>query len=119
MALGLTQPLKKISIRNIPGSKGRPVRKADNLTAICEPTVQNRWVPQRLTTLWASMAYYRDTFNYGSNYMILHVQYRIFFKINDRYILCHLFIFFLYLTKLMQLDFSFMQCESLYWHNMN
>jgi hypothetical protein len=39
MALGSTQPLTEISIRNLPGSKGRPARKADNLTAICEPIV--------------------------------------------------------------------------------
>jgi hypothetical protein len=25
--------------RNIPGGKGRPARKFDNLTAICEPIV--------------------------------------------------------------------------------
>jgi hypothetical protein len=28
-----------MSTRNIPGGKGRPARKADNLTAICEPIV--------------------------------------------------------------------------------
>jgi hypothetical protein len=39
MALGSTQPLKEMSTRNLPGCKGRPARKADNLTAICEPTV--------------------------------------------------------------------------------
>jgi hypothetical protein len=39
MALGSTQPLKKMSTRNLPGGKGRPVHKADNLTAICEPIV--------------------------------------------------------------------------------
>jgi hypothetical protein len=39
MALGLTQPLTEMSTRNIRGSKGRPARKADNLTAISEPTV--------------------------------------------------------------------------------
>jgi hypothetical protein len=37
MALGLTQPLTEMSTRNLPGDKGRPVRDADNLTAICEP----------------------------------------------------------------------------------
>jgi hypothetical protein len=26
-----------MSIRNLPGGKERPARKADNLTAICEP----------------------------------------------------------------------------------
>jgi hypothetical protein len=39
MALGSTQPLTEMSTRNLPGSKGRPVHKADNLTAVCEPTV--------------------------------------------------------------------------------
>jgi hypothetical protein len=39
MALGSTQPLIELSTRNIPGGEGRPARKADNLTAICEPIV--------------------------------------------------------------------------------
>jgi hypothetical protein len=39
MAFGSTQPLTEMSTRNIPGGKGRPARKADNLTAICEPIV--------------------------------------------------------------------------------
>jgi hypothetical protein len=39
MALGSTQPLTEMSNTNLPGGKGRPVRKADNLTSICEPTV--------------------------------------------------------------------------------
>jgi hypothetical protein len=37
MALGSTQPLTEMSTRNLPGGKGRPARKADNITAICEP----------------------------------------------------------------------------------
>jgi hypothetical protein len=36
MALGSTQPLTKMSTSNLPGGKGRPARKADNLTAIFE-----------------------------------------------------------------------------------
>jgi hypothetical protein len=39
MALGSTQPLTEMSIRNLRGVKGRLVRKADNLTAICEPII--------------------------------------------------------------------------------
>jgi hypothetical protein len=41
MALGSTQPLTETSTRNFPGGggKGRPGRKADNLTAICVPIV--------------------------------------------------------------------------------
>jgi hypothetical protein len=38
-ALDSTQPLTEMSTRNISGIEGRPARKADNLTAICEPTV--------------------------------------------------------------------------------
>jgi hypothetical protein len=32
-----------MSTRNLPGGKGRPARKADNLTAICEPMVYRKW----------------------------------------------------------------------------
>jgi hypothetical protein len=39
MALESTQPLTEMSTRNFSGSKGRPARKADNPTAICEPIV--------------------------------------------------------------------------------
>jgi hypothetical protein len=39
LALGLTQPLTEMSTRNLPGGKGRPARRADNLTAICDPIV--------------------------------------------------------------------------------
>jgi hypothetical protein len=35
MVLGSTQPLTEMIARNLPGGKGRPARKADNLTAIC------------------------------------------------------------------------------------
>jgi hypothetical protein len=36
MALGSTQPLTEMNTRNIPGGKGQPVHKANNLTAVCE-----------------------------------------------------------------------------------
>jgi hypothetical protein len=39
MALWSTQLLTEMSTSNLPGGKGRPARKADNLTAICEPIV--------------------------------------------------------------------------------
>jgi hypothetical protein len=39
VALGVTQPLTEMSTRNLPGVKARPARKADNVTAICEPIV--------------------------------------------------------------------------------
>jgi hypothetical protein len=58
MALGSTQPLTKMSTRNLPGGKGGPAREADNLTAICEPNVYEMWEPRRLTTLWAFTACY-------------------------------------------------------------
>jgi hypothetical protein len=47
MALGMTA-----SIRNdYQGSNVRPMRKADNLTTICEPIVWKMWDARRLTTL--------------------------------------------------------------------
>jgi hypothetical protein len=39
MALGSTQPLTEMKTRDLPGGKGRLARKAENLTAICEPIV--------------------------------------------------------------------------------
>jgi hypothetical protein len=39
ITLESTQPVTELSTRNLPGGKGGPLRKADNLTAICEPTV--------------------------------------------------------------------------------
>jgi hypothetical protein len=39
MALRSTQPLTEMITTNLPGGKGQPVCKADNLTAICELTV--------------------------------------------------------------------------------
>jgi hypothetical protein len=42
MAWRSTQPLTEMSTGNLPGVKGRPARKVDNLTAICEPIVQTK-----------------------------------------------------------------------------
>jgi hypothetical protein len=39
MAQGSTQLVTEMSISNLPAGKGRPARKADNLTTICEPIV--------------------------------------------------------------------------------
>jgi hypothetical protein len=39
MALGATQLLTEMSNRNLPGYKGRPARRAEKLTSICEPIV--------------------------------------------------------------------------------
>jgi hypothetical protein len=64
VALGSTQPLTEMSTRNFPGGKGRLVHKADNFTAICEPTVWKTWEPWRLTTLWAPTACYRNNFTF-------------------------------------------------------
>jgi hypothetical protein len=39
MALAATQPVTEMSTKRLPGGKGRPARKADNLTANCEAIV--------------------------------------------------------------------------------
>jgi hypothetical protein len=39
MALDSTKRLAEVTTLNFPGDKRRQARKADNLTAICEPTV--------------------------------------------------------------------------------
>jgi hypothetical protein len=47
MALGSTRPLTEMSTRNLPRGKERPVGEADNLSAICEPTVKKMWQLRR------------------------------------------------------------------------
>jgi hypothetical protein len=37
MVLESIQLLTEMSTRNIPGAKGRPARKTDNLAVICDP----------------------------------------------------------------------------------
>jgi hypothetical protein len=65
MSLESTQSLKEIITRNLPGEgRGRPARKADNLTAICEPIVWIMWESRRLTALWAFTTYYRASLNF-------------------------------------------------------
>jgi hypothetical protein len=67
-----------MSTRNLPGGTGRPARKADKLTATCEPIVYKIWEPRRLTTLWAFLACYGDslivylyqTANFGTKILI-------------------------------------------------
>jgi hypothetical protein len=49
MALGLTQPLTEMSIRNFPGVKKRPAPTADNLAECLKI-----WEPQPLAILRAS-----------------------------------------------------------------
>jgi hypothetical protein len=39
MSLGSTQPLTELSTINLPGVKGRPARKADNLTSIIKSII--------------------------------------------------------------------------------
>jgi hypothetical protein len=43
MALGLIQLLTEMCPTNLPGGKGQPAHKADNLTTICELTVLKMW----------------------------------------------------------------------------
>jgi hypothetical protein len=47
----MSQPLTKITPKNLHGVKERPVRKADNITATCELIVQKILEPRRLTAL--------------------------------------------------------------------
>jgi hypothetical protein len=44
--------------------KTQPVRKADNLTVICEPIAWTMWSPRYLITLWPSAASNRDSLTF-------------------------------------------------------
>jgi hypothetical protein len=52
----LFQSLTEMSTRNLPGSKVRSVRKADNFTGICNKIVWKVWDSRRPTTPWSSIA---------------------------------------------------------------
>jgi hypothetical protein len=65
--LGSTQPLAEMSTRNLPGGKGLPARRTDNLTAISDLIVYKMWERRRLTTLWGFTACYRDSFTLKMN----------------------------------------------------
>jgi hypothetical protein len=49
MALGLTQPLTEMITEDISGANVQQVRKADNITAICEPITKTMRDPRHLT----------------------------------------------------------------------
>jgi hypothetical protein len=63
-ALRSTQPVTQMSTRKLPGCKGRPMRKADNLTTICKPTAEKMRESQHLTNLWTSMVCYRYSYTF-------------------------------------------------------
>jgi hypothetical protein len=67
MVLGSTQPLTEMSTRNLPGGKGRSARKADNLTATCQPIFWKMRDRRRLTTLRAPTDCYRENFSFNQN----------------------------------------------------
>jgi hypothetical protein len=58
--LGSTQLRTEKSTRKYSSCKGRPVRKADNFTAICEQIAQKIWEVRRLKNMQSYKAYHRD-----------------------------------------------------------
>jgi hypothetical protein len=77
MALRSTQPLTEMSTRNLPGGKGQPASKVDNLTVIYEPIVYKVWEPRRLTTLMASTACYRGSFTFSITWRLRKLVYPV------------------------------------------
>jgi hypothetical protein len=50
MTVGSTRLITEMSNRNIPGGRGRPERKAQNLTVIPKPIAYKMWKPLRPVT---------------------------------------------------------------------
>jgi hypothetical protein len=89
MALGSAQPLIEMITRNLSGGKGRPARKADNLTANSESIVWKMWEPRRLTSLWAPTACYRNSFTFFIA-IIVYVQRNVSHRIKVQWLACEL-----------------------------
>jgi hypothetical protein len=53
---------------------GRPGRKALNPAPSVSRLPRKMWEPRRLTTLWASMASYRDGFNFLASYHLCCIR---------------------------------------------
>ena len=85
MALGSTQPLVKMSTRNIPGGKGgRCVRRTNSPHSCAE--CHGIWESTPSGNLWATPGLFRDTFNVF-----------IFHK-NVQILICVKFMFFYFLN---------------------
>jgi hypothetical protein len=108
MVLGSTQLLTEMSTRNVPGGKERPAREVDNFTAICEPIVWILWDLQRLTTLRASMAWYRDSFTLPLCALFLYFYVQRFYR-TDIFHLTFNYLFFV----IYYLFIEFRQCAKL------
>jgi hypothetical protein len=61
MGLWSTQPLTEMNTRNFPGCNGLPARLKTSPPSVSRLS-SKMWEPRRLTTPWASMASYRDSF---------------------------------------------------------
>jgi hypothetical protein len=84
MVLGSTEPPTEMSTRNLPGDKGRPAHKAGNFTSICEPIAYKMWEPRRLTTLWSSVACYRNRFTLLlTDVRHVEIEIKLYNKINS------------------------------------
>jgi hypothetical protein len=57
---------RDISEKNLV-STARPVREADNVTAICQPTVYTVWDPQHLATQSSTACYGKSFYNNNDN----------------------------------------------------
>jgi len=80
MDLGSTQPLVKMSIKNIPGGKGdRCVRLTTSPPSCAE--CHEIWEPKPPGTLWATPGLLRDCFTLLSVYRICSRNLRTFFPI--------------------------------------
>jgi hypothetical protein len=67
MDLGFTVSNRNEYQKMFLGSKARPTREADSLTATCEPIVWEMWDPRHLTNLFTCAASYGDSFSFWAD----------------------------------------------------
>jgi hypothetical protein len=86
MALGVTQPLVKMSTRNIPGGKGGRCVKLTSPTSRAE--CHEIWEPKPSGTLWATPGLLRDSFTFTFIYTVLHTYRTIKKRLIDSKFVC-------------------------------